>query len=321
MAFAAPKVGATRPRRPPLHDMPPPTSPSPRSWREPALIALLCAIWSSTWWAIRVCLAEQPPCGAAALRFLLAGLTIAAAGPLLRRSDRATPPPAWLWLAAGALNFAGSYGILYVAEQTVPSGIAAVLWAVFPLLMAASGALWLGERLTRRQCAGFVVAFAGICTVFAGDFGDAAGHGAPLAAGLLLLGSPLVSAVGTTLIKRWGHDRSVYALNRNGMFVGALLLGAASLLRGESWSSTWSAPVVTATIYLAVCGTAFTFATYFWLLQRMPANRLSLISYVTPVLAVLLAAVVGDGALTAAVAVGTALVVAGIALVVRKAAP
>lgn len=301
--------------------MPAPMSPSPRSWRETALIALLCAVWGSTWWAIRVCIAEQPPLGAAALRFLLAGAAVAAAGPLLRRVDRGLAPPAWLWLAAGTLNFGASYGILYVAEQSVPSGIAAVLWAVFPLLMAASGALWLGERLTMRQSAGFLVAFAGICTVFAGDFGDAEGHGAPLAAGLLLLGSPLVSAIGTTLIKRWGQGRSVFELNRNGMFVGALLLAAASLLRGESWSSTWSAPVVAATLYLAVCGTAFTFASYFWLLQRMPANRLSLISYVTPVLAVLLAAAVGDGALTAAVAAGTALVVAGIALVVRKATP
>ncbi len=298
--------------------MPPSSSPSPRSWHELALIALLCAIWGSTWWAIRVCLAEQPPLGAAALRFLLAGLTVAAAGPVLRRCDRASPPPAWLWLAAGALNFGASYGILYVAEQTVPSGIAAVLWAVFPLLMAASGALWLGERLTPRRTLGFLLAFAGICAVFVGDLGGAGDHGATVGAGLLLLGSPLVSAIGTTLIKRWGQDVSVCVLNRNGMFVGALLLAAASRLRGEAWAAAWSAPVVAATLYLAVFGTAFTFAAYFWLLQRMPANRLSLISYVTPVLAVLLAAAVDDGALTLAVAGGTALVVAGIVLVVRK---
>ncbi|MBM3974374.1 MAG: hypothetical protein FJ301_09780 [Planctomycetes bacterium] len=298
--------------------MPVPVPPSPRPWRESVLIALLCAVWGSTWWAIRICLAEQPPLGAAALRFLLAGLAVAAAGPLLRRVDRGAPPPAWLWLATGALNFAASYGILYVAEQTVPSGIAAVLWAVFPLLMAASGAVWLGERLTARQTAGFVVAFVGICAVFAGDLGGAGGDDAPLAAGLLLLGSPLVSAIGTTLIKRSGHACSVYYLNRNGMFVGALLLSATSRLRGEMWPATWSAPVVAATLYLAVFGTTFTFAAYFWLLQRMPANRLSLISYVTPVLAVLLAAAVDDGALTLAVAGGTALVVAGIVLVVRK---
>jgi drug/metabolite transporter (DMT)-like permease len=290
----------------------------PRSWREIALIALLCAIWSSTWWAIRICLVDQPPLGSASVRFLLAGATIAAVAAMRRRDASERTPPTWLWLAVGALNFASSYGILYVAEQTVTSGVAAVLWAVFPLLMATSGAIWLGERLTRRQLAGFVVAFAGICVVFAGDLGGGEGDG-PWDA-LLLLGSPFVSAIGTTILKRHGAGVDVVALNRNGMLAGSALLATAATLRGEDWSMAWNPASVAATVFLALPGTAFTFGAYFWLLQRMPASRLSLISYVTPVLAVLLGAAVGDGALTPALAGGAALVVGGIALVVRKAA-
>lgn len=305
-------------RRSPGASMPPLASASPpRSWREIALIALLCAIWGSTWWAIRICLVDQPPLASAAVRFLLAGATIALAAPLLRGAATGVAPPTWLWLAVGALNFASSYGILYIAEQTVTSGVAAVLWAVFPLLMATSGALWLGETLTRRQTAGFVVAFAGICVVFAGDLGG--GDGGPWDA-LLLLGSPLVSAIGTTLLKRHGAGVDVVALNRNGMLAGCALLAVAATARGEDWAMTWSPASVASTLFLAAPGTAFTFGAYFWLLQRMPASRLSLISYVTPVIAVLLGAAVGDGALTPALAGGAALVVAGIALVVRKAA-
>ena len=70
-----------------------------------------------------------------------------------------------------------------------------------------------------------------------------------------------------------------------------------------------------------LCGTALTFGVYFWLLQQVPASRLSLISYVTPVLAVLLGALVGDGTTGTAVWLGTALVVAGVALVVRRPRP
>jgi drug/metabolite transporter (DMT)-like permease len=69
---------------------------------------------------------------------------------------------------------------------------------------------------------------------------------------------------------------------------------------------------------LALCGTALTFGVYFWLLQRVPATRLSLISYVTPVLAMLLGVAVGDGHADSALWLGTAAVIAGVALVVQQ---
>lgn len=285
------------------------------------MIALLCLIWGSTWWAIRLCLLDQPPLASAALRFLVAGLVMAAVAPALRAIDRAPGPPVWLWMSTGTLSFAGSYGVLYVAEQTVPSGIAAVLWAIFPLLMAASGVLCLEERLHARQLLGFVVSFAGIVVVFAGDLGDGDGDRGAHGAAMLLLASPVVSAVGTTLVKKYGKGTSSVLLNRNGMLLGALLLGTAALLREDASGIAWSARGVLATLYLAVFGTAFTFGTYFWLLQRVPASRLALISYVTPVLAVLLGALVGDGVFGLPLAIGTLLVVLGIALVVRRPQP
>lgn len=281
-----------------------------------SLVALLCAIWGSTWFAIRICLHDQPPLCSAALRFVVAGLVMAALAPRLRKLENAPPPPRWLWLVTGATNFAGSYGILYAAEASVPSGIAAVLWAIFPLLMAGSGVLWLGERIAPRQWLGFVVAFAGIATVFGGDRG---GGDARVGPALLLLLSPIVSAVGTTLVKRCGGGTSSVLLNRNGMLFGAVLLVAAAAALEDPAAMGWTPPAVLATLYLAVFGTATSFGVYFWLLRKAPASQLSLISYVTPVLAMGLGAAVGDGAMDAAAWVGTALVTGGVALVVRRA--
>ena len=301
----------------------PPTPQPPAAGRFviPVAIGVLCLIWGSTWWAIRVCLHDQPPLSSAAVRFLVAGAAMAVATPLLRSIDRLPPPPAWLWLVTGATSFAGSYGVLYIAEQHVPSGIAAVLWAVFPLLMAGSGVLVLGERLRGAQWLGFLVSFAGIATVFAGDLGSGDGAPAPIGAALLLLASPVVSAVGTTLVKKYGRDRSSLRLNRNGMLFGGALLALAAWWREDPLAMAWSGQGLLATTYLALCGTALTFGVYFWLLQQVPASRLSLISYVTPVLAVLLGALVGDGTTGTAVWLGTALVVAGVALVVRRPRP
>jgi drug/metabolite transporter (DMT)-like permease len=295
----------------PAADATPPTTRLVPLW-----IAMLCVVWGSTWWAIRLSLADQPPLSSAALRFLVAGAAMTVLAPRLRRAERAPPPPTWLWLIAGATNFAGCYGLLYLAETTVPSGIAAVLWGIFPLLMAGSAVLFLGERLRGLQVCGFLVSFGGIVTVFAGDLGGlpAGDLGPPL----LVLGSALSSAIGTTLVKKFGAGTSSVLLNRNGMWLGAALLAVAAFAREQPLAMTWSRQGVLATLYLALFGTALTFGVYFWLLRTVAASRLALITYVTPVLAMLIAALVGDGAMDAAAWLGTLLVTAGIALVVRR---
>src|SRR5690606_18133611 len=100
-----------------------------------------------------------------------AGAAMTVLTHFLHKRENAPAPPRWLWILCGLTNFAGSYGILYSAETVVPSGIAAVLWAVFPLLMAGSAVCFLGERLALKQWLGFGLSFAGIVAVFSGDLG------------------------------------------------------------------------------------------------------------------------------------------------------
>lgn len=281
-----------------------------------ACIALLCLIWGSTWWAIRVSLQDLPPLTAAAARFLLAAVCMVPLVRLLGGREPGTPPPTWLWLALGLCNFAGSYGILYWTEQTVPSGIAAVLWAVFPVLMAIAGITILGEALSLRQLAGFLVAFLGVVAMYLGDLGGQRAEVLPHAALLLL--SPVVSAAGTVLVKRFGSGHSSLRLNRNGMLFGALLLVLAALLLESAAPAHWTAAAIVATVYLALIGTCLSFGLYFWLLRSAPASRLALISYVTPILALGIGWVVGDGTLDLATLLGTGLIVTGIVLVVLR---
>ncbi|MEC8652870.1 MAG: EamA family transporter [Planctomycetota bacterium] len=280
------------------------------------LLAILCVVWSSTWWAIRVCLESQPPITSCAVRFTIAGLAMAAVTPWLRARERAPAPATWLWVVCGLTNFGVGYGVLYIAETVVPSGIAAVLWAIFPLLMAGSATLFLGERLRRVQWSGFAVSFAGICVVFSGDLGGVDDANAGYA--WLLLLSPLVAALGTTVVKKYGSDASSVVLNRNGMLVGAAMLTAWAFLSEEPMATTWTARVTMATAYLAILGTTMTFGIYFWLLRTAPASLLALINYAIPVLAMLFAALVGDGQHGPLAWSGAGLVVLGIALVVRR---
>lgn len=281
-----------------------------------SLVVVLCLVWGSTWWGIRLCLEGQPPLCSAAMRFSIASLLMLLLSPMLRRLENAPPPPRWLWITSGLTNFAGSYGIIYVVEQHLPSGIAAVLWSIFPLLMAGSAVLFLGERLRPRQALGFAVSFAGIVTVSSGDLG---GGDAEIGSALLLLTSPVLSAIGTTLLKKYGSGTSSVLLNRNGMMLGAVLLASAALVRENPATIVWTTNGVLALLYLAAFGTALTFGIYFWLLRTAPASLMATISFVTPVLAMLLSAAVGDGVIGAGDWAGAGLVALGVALVVVRA--
>jgi drug/metabolite transporter (DMT)-like permease len=279
------------------------------------LIAVLCAIWGSTWIVIRGGLKDLPPYTSAAARFAVAGLVMTVVASFGARREGGAPPRPKLWIALGVCNFALSYGIVYRTETLLPSGLVALLWGVFPMLMAVSGHWFLEkERLGARQWIGMVLGFAGLAVLFATDLREL-GPGA-LPAALVLFASPVVSAVGNTIVKREGAGTSSLALNRNGMLLGAALLGVAALAIERDLQVRVTPAAVASVLYLAIPGTVVTFGLYFWLLRFVDAHKLSLIAYVTPGIALALGSLLGDEPFTATLAAGAALILAGVVLVV-----
>jgi drug/metabolite transporter (DMT)-like permease len=289
------------------------TTPAPSGWRFVLPFALLCAIWSSTWLVIKDGLGSLPVFSGAAFRFSLAALVFTLIAPAIARREGGGRPSAALSLAMGLLNFGISYGIVYWGEQVLPSGLASVLWATFPLMVALLGHFTLpDERLQAKQWLGFIIAFAGIVLLFVEDLG-ALGGDAKFVGGVFLL-SPLSAAVGQVVIKRYASDTSSALLNRNGMWIGAATLWLVALPQEDPSSIVWTARGVASVVYLALFGTVTTFGLYYWLLRRASANRMSLIAYITPVAAVFFGASFGGEALTATLAAGAGLVLAGLGL-------
>ena len=280
------------------------------------LIALLCLIWGSTWIVIKFGLADMPPFTSAGVRFLLAALVMTAVTRVLREREGGVRPPRWLSATLGLTSFSISYAVVYWSETRLPSGIVSVLWSVFPMLMAVSGHWFLpGGSLRPRQWLGFVVGFVGVGLLF---FTDLRGFGTgAIPAALILLLSPLVSTVGTTLVKRYGTGVSSLALNRDAMWIGALILCAVAWATERGAPLQWTGAAVLSILYLAIVGTAVAFGLYFWLLRHRSAHDLSLISYVTPAVALLLGAAQGETPITRFTIAGSILILAGVALVVR----
>jgi len=291
--------------------------PAPSRIKIALSIALMCGIWGSTWIVIKSGLADLPPFTSAAARFVVAALVMSAAAPFLHAREGGAAPPLRLWVIVGATNFGLSYGIVYWSETRLPSGIVALLWAVFPLIMAALAHRYVpGERLHGRQWLGFVAGFAGIALLFATDLVNFGPEGVPAACVLLV--SPLVSALGTLYLKLHGAGVSSVLTNRNGMCLGAVMLCAAALGAERGVAAHWTGQALFSVAYLAVAGTVVTFGLYFWLLRHAPAHRLSLISNVTPAIALGLGWSVGGEPVTLHTLAGSALVLVGVLLVIWK---
>src|SRR5919198_6747815 len=129
-----------------------------------SLYALLVAIWSSTWVAIKVGLEDTPPLLGAGVRFALAGVGLLL---LARLCGRSLSTDRVLAAVLAVLPFAGTYGLIYWGEQYVPSGLAAVLFGVLPIYVALIASVALhDEPLRARLFGGVALALAGLVAAF-----------------------------------------------------------------------------------------------------------------------------------------------------------
>lgn len=277
----------------------------------------MCLVWGSTWFVVRDGLQDMEPLGSAGLRFALAWVIMLPIAGFIGRREGGARPTARLVLAMAMGNFAISYGIVYWSEETLPSGLAAVLWGIYPIMTAVVGHFYLPEsRIVGVQWVGLAVGFLGVVLLFLTDVVSVGGD-ATLRGGVLLL-SPLVSTFATAYVKKHGAGVSSALLNRWALFVGScMLLGAAFLLEGGVEIPT-SPKAIQGIVYLAAMGTVLTFSLYFWVLRSSSAVSLSLIAYVTPAIALAVGAVLGEERVTVWTIGGLLLILSGCGLVLRS---
>lgn len=282
-----------------------------------AALAAVILIWGTTWAVIRIGLEGVPPFTGVAIRFALAAVLLAVVGRLMGVAWQGGRRVRWIWVVQTVCSFSVSYGIVYWAEQWVPSGLTAILFSTFPLFVAVLAHFALEkERLTPAGVVGVLVGFAGVAVIFSEDLTALGGRQVQIASVVMLL-SPLAAAIANVVLKRWAADihpvnLTVVPMAATGVLVGAI---AAVVERGET--IVFDATSVGAILYLAVFGSAISFTIYYWLLARLPATRLSLITYAIPVVAVLVGWLFLDEPVTAKTLAGAALVVGGVRLSAR----
>ncbi len=282
-----------------------------------AVFILLCLIWSSTWLGIKYAIQDVTPVTAAAARFLLAAgiyLTFhVVRGIRFPRSRRMCLAIALM----GVPHICIPYALTYWAEQHITSGMTSVLFATFPFVVAGVSA-WMvaGEAWTRQKAIGLVCGFIGVAVVFREQLGVESDKAA--VAVLAVLGATLSGGSSIAMIKRWFNREDTVALTALQMIGAAVSLTLLAFAVEHPLDVTWTATAFVATCYLAIFGSAIAFFGYYWLLKRIEGTAAASITFVTPVVALILGWIFQDERITPSLIVGAALVLIGVRFVMRS---
>ena len=274
---------------------------------------MLYLVWGSTYLAMRFAIETLPLFLLAAARFAIAGailLAIAAA----RGAVMPTARQWWHSAVVGALLLIGGNACVLWAVRHVPTGITALIIAVTPLWLA----LLSRARPTRSLVLGIVLGLAGVAALVAPAIMAHQGGTDALSVVVLVFAS-LSWAVGSLVARKGGPPGGLVATGAQ-MFCGGVMLFLLGVVTGElgalpeahvSMRSAWSL------VYLTVFGSLLGYSAYGWLLRHDTPERAATYAYVNPIVAVVLGALFADEPITGQVLVAGAVIVVGVALIVR----
>ncbi len=279
---------------------------------------ILCLIWGTTWIFIKVGLEDLPPLAFASARFLL-GVAILF---VVIRVQKIKLPKTWkqwrLIAVTGVLQFSVNYSTVFWAEQHITSGLAAVLQAtitVFGLVLA-----WFflpNERITKLKVFAVVVGIVGVAVIFVDQL-KVQSYMAFLACVGIVIGS-YAAAQASILVKAKAGGIHPASLLFCQMICGLPAIVIYSLIaEGNPVTYNWSLRAVICVLYLTIAGTVAAFWLYYWLLGKIESSKAMMISLVTPLIAVVIGAVVLGESLPPQTGIGGLLIIGSIGLIVFR---
>lgn len=288
-------------------------------------IALLIVyvVWGSTYLAIAVMIETLPPLLAAGARFAAAGVlmlgALAAHARLKRGPEPAERPTAAHWRTAfivGSLLLVGGNGGVVLAEQYIPSGMAAVLISTLPIWLALFDALLIRRWPSGLVIGGLIAGIVGVAILMAPV--DGVTELDPLGIGLVIF-AEISWAAGSLYARRAPLPRSPLLGTGLEMLCGGLVLLVAGSLLGEVGRTNFeefSLRSLLALAYLVVFGSLIAFTAYTWLLANVPVSTVGTYAYVNPIVAVALGALLLSEPITPRTLIATVIIIGAVVAMV-----
>jgi drug/metabolite transporter (DMT)-like permease len=290
----------------------------------PASLVWLClgivyVVWGSTYLAIRVAVETMPPLLMGAARFTTAGLLLYAfarwrGAPSVRTLSRAQLGACWL---VGSLLAAGGNGVVNVAEQYIPSSLAALVIASVPLWVVVMRRVT-GDSVPVVTLVSVALGFGGVALLLLP--GGATDLGKPIGFVLVVIAA-FSWALGSFSSRHVPLPPDALLSTSLQMTGGGLTLLFFGLVTGETADvhpSHFSTDSILAFAYLIFIGSLVAYTAYVWLLQNAPISKVATYAYVNPVIAIFLGWAILSEHVTATIVAGAAIVVASVAGIVRR---
>ncbi len=287
-----------------------------RGWKVWTALWIVYIVWGSTYPAIKVMVRTMPPLLSAGLRFMLAGLLLAAILALRRTTLRVSRREAGAAAALGVVLLACGVGVVTLAETRIDSSVAAMIAGSVPLQVIVWRTI-ARERIATATKLSAVVGLAGLALIVV----PTGLSGGSTAIGLaMMLGATLSWSTGSFVSSRLPLPRDAFVTTVYEMLGGGAVLVVAALLLGEGGdlADGASAASLAAWLYLAVAGSLIAFSAYAWLLRNVPISQVVTHQYVNPLVAIALGAVLLGETLDATTALGALIVIGAVFATVRS---
>ncbi|HSC46925.1 MAG TPA: EamA family transporter [Gammaproteobacteria bacterium] len=287
------------------------------TWKTLLAFAIIYFVWGSTYLAIRVGVLEMPPLLMAGIRFLVAGLLLY--GWTVWRGERTPSARQWASISLLAfLIFALDYGLVFWAEQRVPSGVTAIMMATVSAFMALGEIVFLRtQRLTLRLALALVVGLGGVAVLVSRSLHIGGAPIDKLGAIALLIGA-IGWSVSSVFARTQPLPDSKFLSSGAQMLAGGVMLLLTSAALGEFQNFHPAAISFAAwfsLLYLIVPGSIIAYTAYVWLLHHESPTRVGTYAYVNPVVAVLVGYFLGGEALDLRTILGALFVLISVVMI------
>ncbi len=274
---------------------------------------VLVVLWGSSFSALKVGLEYSPPVLFAGVRSILGGVAMTLVALVWGGGSPKFRHHWTVFALLSVLNVVIFLGLQTAAIMYLPSGSAAVLIYLQPILVGVLAWLFLGEGLTTRKVVGLLLGFSGIAAVSAGGLLGELPPGASLGVALGV-GAALSWALGTVYFKKAQERVATLWAVAVPFLAGGVVLTALGMVVESPAEITWNTPFVLSLLYSSLLGTAVAWLIWLGLVRAGEASRVSAYIFFVPLMAVVIGAIFLDENLSPSLLVGAALVVAGIYL-------
>jgi drug/metabolite transporter (DMT)-like permease len=279
------------------------------------VFAFLCFVWGSTWLAIKVGLGSLPPITFAGIRFVIASGLLASYA-IAKRIKFPRDANSWrVMLFLSLSQIAVPYALAFWGEQYMTAGLTSLLFATLPFFVVVFAHFMIpGEHVTARKVLAMSLCFIGVAVIFSRELMFTINS---FWGGIAVIASAGIAGCANVVGKKYSQSINSTVNVVVQMGVGAILLVAAGLLLEHGAPLNFDYTSVFAVLYLAVIGSTLAFAALYWLFTRMEVTRISLFTFITPIVAVLLGWLILGESVDVNVAIGGSLILVGVMLLSR----